>query len=379
MSYIYYFNPDGTLGTMPAVHNADGSLRPAGSYSTYSPYSTPNTGHNSAKKTTNNANSTPKKVKKTIVAKKKISISSTEHVDYLLNSWAKCQMTISAKSLRKARARLSSNIIKEYFEHKLSDFIKQDLLKLNENCTSSTNTVKSGFEDIVSIKQVDEIITKLSKNAYIPVSSVLDNIKTRIISFSLRDYFDRKIHEMKNNGNKNRTSYKSSTPTIKSPCKKTVSKIESKNKGDISSRSEIDRLINAWIKCNGTISDKAVKKTRSRINSPELLHYFESEIQKFKSCKKITGISNDSVIPTATSKAPKNKIKTTVIKNSIDTGTQISHNTGGRKPKYGYARDYFGRIQERDHYIENRPTNSYHDNSNYDREDDHDSIYDNFD
>lgn len=53
----------------------------------------------------------------------------------------------------------------------------------------------------------------------------------------------------------------------------------------------------------------------------------------------------------------------------------IQCNHSHKKPKYGYARDYFGRIQERDHYIENRSTNSYHDNSSFDREDDNDSIY----
>lgn len=47
----------------------------------------------------------------------------------------------------------------------------------------------------------------------------------------------------------------------------------------------------------------------------------------------------------------------------------------GRRPKYGYARDKFGRIQERDHYVEGRNVNPYHDNSDYDGNDDHDSAY----
>ena len=53
----------------------------------------------------------------------------------------------------------------------------------------------------------------------------------------------------------------------------------------------------------------------------------------------------------------------------------VQCNHSRKKPKYGYARDYFGRIQERDHYVENRSINSFHSNSNYDREDDNDSIY----
>ena len=46
----------------------------------------------------------------------------------------------------------------------------------------------------------------------------------------------------------------------------------------------------------------------------------------------------------------------------------------GPKPKYGYARDRFGRVQERDSYREDRSVNPYHSNSNYDREDDNDSL-----
>lgn len=53
----------------------------------------------------------------------------------------------------------------------------------------------------------------------------------------------------------------------------------------------------------------------------------------------------------------------------------VQYNHSHKRHKYGYARDYFGRIQERDHYVENRSINSYHSNSNYDREDDNDSIY----
>lgn len=55
------------------------------------------------------------------------------------------------------------------------------------------------------------------------------------------------------------------------------------------------------------------------------------------------------------------------------------------QPKYGYARDRYGRIQERDHIDEDRQNEfrqaqrrqSAYDFSSYDAEDDHDSYYDN--
>lgn len=46
----------------------------------------------------------------------------------------------------------------------------------------------------------------------------------------------------------------------------------------------------------------------------------------------------------------------------------------GRLPQFGYARDRFGRIQERDHYVEDRPVNPYSSLSSYDAEDDHESL-----
>jgi hypothetical protein len=48
-----------------------------------------------------------------------------------------------------------------------------------------------------------------------------------------------------------------------------------------------------------------------------------------------------------------------------------------RKPKYGYARDIFGRVQERDRYKEDSAEKFDYDYSSYDREDDHSNVYDN--
>ena len=47
-----------------------------------------------------------------------------------------------------------------------------------------------------------------------------------------------------------------------------------------------------------------------------------------------------------------------------------------KRPKYGYARDRFGRVQERDNYREDKWENPYSSsNSLYDAEDDNDSLY----
>lgn len=54
-----------------------------------------------------------------------------------------------------------------------------------------------------------------------------------------------------------------------------------------------------------------------------------------------------------------------------------------KKPKYGYARDYFGRIVEHDIFDEERGDENwnarkhqnYYDYSSFDPEDDHDSYY----
>lgn len=87
-----------------------------------------------------------------------------------------------------------------------------------------------------------------------------------------------------------------------------------------------------------------------------------------------------------------NKSKNTIrdIATIINVDDSLSNSevqyksTGKRKPQAGYARDYFGRVQKRDLFNEdknnefkqsqNRQTN--YDYSNYDKEDDHDSFYD---
>ena len=60
---------------------------------------------------------------------------------------------------------------------------------------------------------------------------------------------------------------------------------------------------------------------------------------------------------------------------------------GGHKPKYGYARDYFGRVQERDildeergnEFVQGKKRQSYYDYSSFDENDDHDGAYSSWD
>lgn len=70
-----------------------------------------------------------------------------------------------------------------------------------------------------------------------------------------------------------------------------------------------------------------------------------------------------------------------------DTIWGRSINSASRKPKYGYARDRYGRIQERDHLDEDRRNEfkqaqrrqSNYDYSSYDSNDDHDGAYSSWD
>ena len=77
--------------------------------------------------------------------------------------------------------------------------------------------------------------------------------------------------------------------------------------------------------------------------------------------------------------------KFSTMKDSLEGSDVIYARSGkSRPPKYGYARDYFGRVQERDSYNEEKKnefkqaqnSQSRYDYSSYDAEDDHDSYYD---
>ena len=81
-------------------------------------------------------------------------------------------------------------------------------------------------------------------------------------------------------------------------------------------------------------------------------------------------------------KGKKAKQKHTKKENSIPTAQSYPHHPG-RKPVYGYARDRFGRVQERDSFNEEKRNEFYqatnsqrrYDYSSYDANDDHDGAY----
>ncbi len=84
---------------------------------------------------------------------------------------------------------------------------------------------------------------------------------------------------------------------------------------------------------------------------------------------------------------PKNTIGdiATIIRTDTTTNDNVVFKTPGtRKPKAGYALDYFGRVQKRDlldedknnEFKQSQIQQSNYDYSNYDKEDDHDSFYD---
>lgn len=86
------------------------------------------------------------------------------------------------------------------------------------------------------------------------------------------------------------------------------------------------------------------------------------------------------VATTSTTKTQPTASKKVTVVQSDEVRTKFNYWTSGnyvRKgpaPKYGYARDRFGRVQERDSYREDKDVNPYSIDSSYDSEDDHASM-----
>ena len=94
---------------------------------------------------------------------------------------------ISEKSLRKARNRINSVSIRNYFEQKLSEFLKQGLIKTNETNLISTNKRELDQDELVSKQQVDEILNKLFKETSVPAITIFRQNKKRIIRYRFPD------------------------------------------------------------------------------------------------------------------------------------------------------------------------------------------------
>ena len=190
----------------------------------------------------------------------------------------------------------------------------------------------------------------------------------------------------------------------------------SHNKSSVNYNSKfaIDHLINIWKKSNYIPNEKKINKILKKITEKQLKQYFIQKVGDLTghpdSCGQICceptsdSVENSIILQSeellccrmepavVSSEIIKNKIITSSTslqsaqlecqKESTSISSIPSDSSSvfdPRKPKYGYARDRYGRVQERDCYIENRNSNPFHDNSDYDREDDHDSVYDLFD
>lgn len=110
----------------------------------------------------------------------------------------------------------------------------------------------------------------------------------------------------------------------------------------------------------------------------------QKQIKKNKSNKYNKGFSYHT--PIVSGNALADIATFSIIRDSLSESDVVSvrPRTGGKPPKYGYARDYFGRVQKRDllneekknEFKQSQKQQSNYDYSNYDSEDDHDSYYD---
>lgn len=159
------------------------------------------------------------------------------------------------------------------------------------------------------------------------------------------------------------------------------------------------------------------KKNRKYVSSEEfiratdvlkgnLLAYFIQKNEHLKADLQSMGVVKQQPAPKVSHKKNKGKHKgpahntsTHIIRNTLEdiatitafkessSDSDVIYNgpkAGGKRPKYGYARDYFGRVQERDvlneernnEFKQSQKQQSNYDYSSYDSNDDHDSYYD---
>lgn len=112
----------------------------------------------------------------------------------------------------------------------------------------------------------------------------------------------------------------------------------------------------------------AINKRKQKKNKKKKKHIFENVERR-------NNASGHTIADTA---------KFSSINDSMADTDVVYNRTGpSRPPKYGYARDYFGRVQERDSFNEEKNefkraerNQSHYDYSSFDAEDDHDSYYD---
>lgn len=142
---------------------------------------------------------------------------------------------------------------------------------------------------------------------------------------------------------------------------------------DLGLAEEYMDIITAISKINYAISEKK--------------HSYQNQTVVKPYTPKPAPVKSPSKRPKANSQNNQKKVKYTVesaneynspdkINRTLKSNERLSGNyiRKGPVPKYGYARDRFGRVQERDSYREDRDVNPYNTNSSYDREDDNSSM-----
>lgn len=284
MSYVTIFNPDGTMRTVKARHNQDGTLYAC--------------------------------------------INDDEDTDIFenLDFYDEKNNGKNRKKKKKSIATIPNTRKNEPIQRRSS--------KLGET--------------IISISQVDEVINGWKKKRIVPSNKEIGEVKSRILTDEMKNYFMRRIQ-------------------ILLP--------RNINRG-ICSRTDIDNLIRSWKNSKGINIEKAIRKAKGRINSDVLIQYLDDKMKEFHN------ENRNPVIKNSKKKKHQDVNNSVVLDDNQNEASShgndfIQYKTYGKKPKYGYARDFYGRIQERDHYVENRKVNEYSSNSSlYDKEDDHDSTYD---
>lgn len=158
---------------------------------------------------------------------------------------------------------------------------------------------------------------------------------------------------------------------------------------------------NAYLRIKGTLTEKLQIYFASKYKS-----YLE-QIRTFEEAKKRTTFKKPIVKKKKNKKKSKHQVKDVVAHNNSHSGFTIEENAKfsylkdnyassqdfevrtsnpprpARSPKYAYARDKFGRVQERDSFNEEKRNEFYtsqkrqdnYDYSSYDENDDHDGAY----
>lgn len=389
MSRIYYTNPDGTIGSMEATHDHTGRLMPVGeSHSSYESdnYKGLNSQTYIAKKNVGSTYSNyvyPITDQKTRKKKVKHEINSKEQIDSLFSTWENSKFIPNEKIIKQWHKKIIDKQLVSYFDQKLQVYLENINPKNQDNLEKKAEVP---FKPILKKTKIDSIFETWNKTDYRPTGQKAKEYLCRITDEELKSYFIQKLKDYLDVAEfisvesflsgKNDSQNVSNNTTSKFAERNTKDKKQSKKATKTKNKSQeidvlyISRLISSFARNNEPIPLSVINKVKKKITSRTIYDYFTERCNKHNSVYSLNSSRKGK-------KSSSNLYSSSGFPN-ISSASKDIKGFGPRKPKYGYARDRFGRIQERDHYIENRNSNPYHNNSNYDREDDHDSVYDMF-